>query len=167
MSAVSTLVSLCSCADTWTVQWVKDLAPAAVIGTEMAMDGCGLSFLQRVKNCAEYYLSFFDANETLITHAGDRNNLRLYEELFMGSFLINVASCEGSDLVVQPEALPRFQRRFHRAGFSPLPVSPDIVAKVSRLASMAHPEWTVVIIDSGALGLAWRNRIMAIASVWR
>jgi len=54
-----------------------------------------MPYLKRLRSCLDYYHNFFDQDETLLSHAADRNLLRLYEELFAGSHLIN--GCRARD----------------------------------------------------------------------
>lgn len=145
---------------------MRELQPSVVVSIEMAMDVCRLPFLDRFEACVKFYLLHFELNEALLTHARDRNHLRLYEELFAGSHMINIIACEGSDLVVQPESLPKLQRRFTKAGFRPLPVDMALTDEVSQLVGRKH-RLSSLFLEQGAITLAWKAVPCIHATLWK
>ncbi|URD87475.1 Scarecrow-like protein 8 [Musa troglodytarum] len=64
----------------------------------------------------------------------------------------------------------KWRARMSMAGFEPVPLGPTVVESIkARLASSwANPGFTVEADASSlALGFAWMNRVLTVASAWR
>lgn len=148
------------------VQWIWSLQPEALImvGPDLSLPTEGSRFVERVRACMDFYYPFFEATESLV-HAGERKTLRVAEELFSGSHLGNILSCEGGERVVRPESARDWVRRLAAVGLLPRPVDPRVKSLVDELLR-GQPVGFGTLTQDHVMAITWNGIPHIFAGAW-
>ncbi|KAI0509817.1 hypothetical protein KFK09_010414 [Dendrobium nobile] len=122
-------------------------------------------FVTRFREALFHFSSLFDMLETTVLRE-DAQRMLIERDLF-GREALNVISCEGSERVERPETYKQWQVRNLRAGFTQLPLNPEIMKRAKdRVRSCYHRDF-VIDQDSRWLLQGWKGRIIYAISTWK
>ncbi|CAH9081220.1 unnamed protein product [Cuscuta europaea] len=121
-------------------------------------------FVNRFKSALFFYSSVFDMFEAIFPpHDGQRLH---FEQAVMRPVIANIIACEGMERFERPETYKQWQCRTMRAGFKPLPPSPNIVEKLRAKAREAGHKDFLFAEDGHWVLLGWKGRVLACSSAW-
>lgn len=122
-------------------------------------------FVTRFREALFHFSSLFDMIGTNVPHEDEPR--QLIEKVLFGREALNVISCEGTERVERPETYKQWHVRNLRAGFTQLPLNPDIVKKAKdRVKSCYHKDFDMDE-DSQWLLQGWKGRIIYALSTWK
>lgn len=122
-------------------------------------------FVTRFREALFHYSALFDMLETNVPRE-DEQRLLIERDLF-GRDALNVIACEGSERVERPETYKQWQVRNLRAGFTQLPLDPDIMKKAKDKVKTRYHKDFVIDEDSRWLLQGWKGRIIYALSTWK
>lgn len=122
-------------------------------------------FVTRFREALFHYSALFDMLETNVPREDPQREL-LERDVF-GRDALNVISCEGFERVERPETYKQWQARTLRAGFTQLPLNPDIVKRARDKVKASYHKDFVVDQDSRWLLQGWKGRIIYAHSTWK
>ncbi|KAK8489696.1 hypothetical protein V6N13_082499 [Hibiscus sabdariffa] len=121
-------------------------------------------FVTRVRETLFHFSALFDMCETNIRHE-DHMRLML-EQKFYGPEIMNVVACEGTERVERPESYKQWQVRTARAGFTQLPLDPELMKKVREKVKECYHSDFIMDVDSRWMLQGWKGRILYASSAW-
>ncbi|KAK8949926.1 Scarecrow-like protein 14 [Platanthera guangdongensis] len=122
-------------------------------------------FVTRFREALFHFSALFDMLENTVPRE-DAQRLLIERDLF-GRDALNVVSCEGSQRVERPETHKQWQVRNLRAGFSQLPLNPEIMKRAKDKVRGCYHRDFVIDEDSGWLLQGWKGRIIYAISAWK
>ncbi|KAG1365791.1 Scarecrow-like protein 9 [Cocos nucifera] len=122
-------------------------------------------FVTRFREALFHFSALFDMLETNVPRE-DAQRLLIERGIF-GREVLNVISCEGSERVERPETYKQWHVRNLRAGFTQLPLKPEIMKKARDKTKACYHKDFVVDEDSGWLLQGWKGRIICALSTWK
>ncbi|CAL9057704.1 unnamed protein product [Musa banksii] len=122
-------------------------------------------FLTRFREALFHFSCMFDMIEMTVPREDEPR--QLIEKVMFGREALNVISCEGTERVERPETYKRWHARNLRAGFTQLPLNPDIVKKAKNKVKSCYHKDFVVVEDSQWLLQGWKGRIIYALSTWK
>lgn len=122
-------------------------------------------FVTRFRELLFHFSAFFDMLETNVPRE-DAQRLLIERGIF-GREVLNVISCEGLERVERPETYKQWHVRNLRAGFTQLPLKPEIMKKARDKTKACYHKDFVVDEDSGWLLQGWKGRIICALSTWK
>ncbi|XP_010931240.1 scarecrow-like protein 9 [Elaeis guineensis] len=122
-------------------------------------------FVTRFREALFHFSALFDMLETTVPREDDQR--LLIEREICGREALNVISCEGLERVERPETYKQWHVRNLRAGFTLLPLKPEIMKKARDKMKACYHKDFVVDEDSGWLLQGWKGRIIYALSTWK
>lgn len=122
-------------------------------------------FVTRFREALFHFSALFDMLETTVPQEDEQR--RLIERDLFGREALNVVSCEGSQRVERPETYKQWQVRNLRAGFSQVPLNPDIMKRAKDKVRGCYHRDFVIDEDSRWLLQGWKGRIIYAISTWK
>ncbi|XP_008784607.2 scarecrow-like protein 9 [Phoenix dactylifera] len=122
-------------------------------------------FVTRFREALFHYSALFDMLETNVPRE-DEQRLLIERDLF-GRDALNVIACEGSERVERPETYKQWQVRNLRAGFTQLPLNPEIMKKAKDKVKIHYHKDFIIDEDSRWLLQGWKGRIIYALSAWK
>ncbi|XP_021894490.1 scarecrow-like protein 33 [Carica papaya] len=121
-------------------------------------------FVTRFKEALFHYSALFDMCDINMPRA-DQMRL-MFEKEFYGREIMNVIACEGNGRVERPETYRQWQVRNLRAGFTKLPLDPELIRKFKCMVKDGYHNDFLVDEDSGWMLQGWKGRIVYASSAW-
>ncbi|CAH9129166.1 unnamed protein product [Cuscuta epithymum] len=122
-------------------------------------------FDSRFREALFHFSSLFDMFEVTVP-SEDKDRL-LFEEMVLGTELLNVIACEGTQRVERPETYKQWQTRSLRAGFQQLPLDQEIVKFVKEKVKLDYNKNFSVEEDGNWLLQGWKGRVHHAVSCWK
>lgn len=122
-------------------------------------------FVTRFREALFHFSALFDMLENTVPRE-DTQRLLIERDLF-GREALNVVSCEGSQRVERPETHKQWQVRNLRAGFTQLPLDPEIMKRAKDKVRNCYHSDFVIDEDSRWLLQGWKGRIIYAISAWK
>ncbi|KAG1337865.1 scarecrow-like protein 9 [Cocos nucifera] len=122
-------------------------------------------FVTRFREALFHFSALFDMLEANVPREDAQR--QLLERDLLGQEALNVISCEGLERVERPETYKQWQVRILRAGFTQLPLNPDIVKKSKDKVKAGYHKDFIVDEDSKWLLQGWKGRIIFAFSTWK
>ncbi|XVE79568.1 hypothetical protein DITRI_Ditri14bG0069100 [Diplodiscus trichospermus] len=121
-------------------------------------------FVTRFREALFHFSALFDMWDTNIPR-GDHIRSML-EQKFYGREIMNIVACEGTERVERPESYKQWQVRNVRAGFTQLPLDPELMNRVrAKVKERYHCDF-MVDVDGGWMFQGWKGRIIYASSAW-
>ncbi|XP_017632253.1 scarecrow-like protein 33 [Gossypium arboreum] len=121
-------------------------------------------FVTRFREALFHFSALFDMSETNISQ---EDNLRtMLEQKFYRQEIMNIVACEGTERVERPEAYKQWQVRSVRAGFTQLPLDPELMKKVRGKVKECYHSDFMVDVDGRWMLQGWKGRIIYASSAW-
>ncbi|CAD5168120.1 unnamed protein product [Musa acuminata subsp. malaccensis] len=144
------------------------LRPRLVAIAEQEINTSTAPFPARLAEACRHYGALLESLEAAAQDSSGPERGRV--EAGLARRAVNAVAGEGAERVERCEVLGKWRARMSMAGFEPVPLGPTVVESIkARLASSwPNPGFTVKE-DAGslALGFAWMNRVLTVASAWR
>ncbi|CAL9078523.1 unnamed protein product [Musa textilis] len=144
------------------------LRPRLVAIAEQEINTSTAPFPARLAEACKHYGALLESLEAAAQGSSGPERGRV--EAGLARRAVNAVAGEGAERVERCEVLGKWRARMSMAGFEPVPLGPTVVESIkARLASSwANPGFTVEADASSlALGFAWMNRVLTVASAWR
>ncbi|RWW66318.1 hypothetical protein BHE74_00026314 [Ensete ventricosum] len=144
------------------------LRPRLVALAEQEINTSTSPFPARLAEACRHYGALLESLEAATQ--GSLGPERGRMEAGLARRAVNAVAGEGAERVERCELLGKWRARMSMAGFEPVPLGPTVVESIkARLASSwPNPGFTVKEeAGSLALGFAWMNRVLTVASAWR
>ncbi|XVF68793.1 hypothetical protein PTKIN_Ptkin11bG0030100 [Pterospermum kingtungense] len=121
-------------------------------------------FLTRFREALFHFSALFDMCETNIPREDPIRSM--IEQKFYGREIMNIVACEGTERVERPESYKQWQVRNMRAGFTQLPLDPDVMKKVRGKVKDCYHSDFMVDVDGRWMLQGWKGRIIYASSAW-
>ncbi|CAA7389714.1 unnamed protein product [Spirodela intermedia] len=122
-------------------------------------------FVTRFREALFHFSALFDMLEATVPR--EHPERLLIEQEIFGREAMNVIACEGSERVERPETYKQWQVRNLRAGFTQLPLDPEIMNKCRDKVRSVYDKDFVIDEDSRWLLQGWKGRIIYAISTWK
>ncbi|KAK4777133.1 hypothetical protein SAY86_005821 [Trapa natans] len=144
---------------------IRRMNPAVFVLGEVNGAHSAPFFVTRFREALFYFSACFDSLEANVPR--EIPERMLMEREIFGRRATNVIACEGVERIERPETYKQCQVRFHRAGFTQLPLDEEIL-KMSkdRVKSYYHKDF-LIDEDGQWLLQGWKGRILYALSTWR
>ncbi|XVF20034.1 hypothetical protein REPUB_Repub11eG0163200 [Reevesia pubescens] len=121
-------------------------------------------FVTRFREALFHFSALFDMWETNVSH--EEHMRSMLEQKFYGREIMNIIACEGTERVERPESYKQWQVRNMRAGFTQLPLNPELMKKVRGKVKECYHSDFVVDVDGRWMLQGWKGRIIYASSAW-
>lgn len=146
------------------LRMVKSLNPKLVTVVEQDVNTNTSPFLPRFAEAYNYYSAVFESlDATLGRDSQDRMNV---EKQCLARDIINVIACEGEERIERYEVAGKWRARMTMAGFTPFPVSRNVINEIQTLIKQYSDRYKVKEED-GALHFGWEEKTLIVSSAWR
>lgn len=120
-------------------------------------------FMSRFQEAVYHFSTIFDAIEgSMPLEHPDRV---LLEHELLGREILNIVACEGLERVERTEPYRQWQSRTLRAGFTQVPLLPDILPKINMLMRTFNRNYGIGM-DGNWFLMGWKDRIVHAITVW-
>ncbi|XP_022730267.1 scarecrow-like protein 14 [Durio zibethinus] len=121
-------------------------------------------FVTRFREALFHFSALFDMCETVVPREDHMRSM--LEQKYYGREIMNTVACEGTERVERPESYKQWQVRNMRAGFTQLPLDPELMKKVrDRVKERYHSDF-MVDVDGQWMLQGWKGRIIYASSAW-
>ncbi|XP_010922301.1 scarecrow-like protein 9 [Elaeis guineensis] len=144
---------------------IRKMNPEVFINVIMNGSYSAPFFVTRFREALFHFSALFDMLETNVPREDAQRQL-IERDLF-GREVLNVIACEGLERVERPETYKQWQVRTLRAGFTQLPLDPDIVKKSRDKVNAGYHKDFIVDEDGKWLLQGWKGRIIYALSSWK
>ncbi|XWS28820.1 hypothetical protein CRYUN_Cryun25bG0104300 [Craigia yunnanensis] len=121
-------------------------------------------FVTRFREALFHFSALFDMCETNVPHEDHMRSM--LEQKFYGRDIMNIVACEGTERVERPESYKQWQVRNMRAGFTQLPLDPELMKKVRGKVKGCYHSDFMVDVDGRWMLQGWKGRIIYATSAW-
>ncbi|XWS53115.1 hypothetical protein CRYUN_Cryun11dG0130100 [Craigia yunnanensis] len=121
-------------------------------------------FVTRFREALFHFFALFDMCETNVPREDHMRSM--LEQKFYGQEIMNIVACEGTERVERPESYKQWQVRNMRAGFTQLPLDPELMKKVRGKVKERYHSDFVVDVDGRWMLQGWKGRIIYASSAW-
>ncbi|KAM0920742.1 hypothetical protein ACQ4PT_007311 [Festuca glaucescens] len=147
--------------------WIASMQPRVFTVFEQEADHNKPALVERFTNALFYYGAVFDSMEAMSAHRRTNTTGGLGGEAYLQREIFDIVCGEGSGRAERHEPFNLWHGRLWRAGLAQTPLGPSAIRRAAGLLRSLCGAGYRVQEHGGFLTLAWHDRPLFTASVWR